>query len=163
MGFLEDLGKKVADAGQKTVQKTKDMSDVARLDLLAKKEENKLNQVYGRIGKLYADMHGDDFEEEFAGMINEVKEAEQNIRNYRQQIEEVKNGRNDEESGDVDGRKCPNCGAHVCEGSCFCTSCGQPIPQPEEASGAEEEAYCSNCGAKLAADAVFCEECGTKV
>ena len=26
MGFFEDLGKKVADAGQKTVQKTKEMS-----------------------------------------------------------------------------------------------------------------------------------------
>ena len=35
MGFLEGLGKKVADAGQKT----KGMTDVARLELLVKKKK----------------------------------------------------------------------------------------------------------------------------
>lgn len=163
MGFLEGLGKKVADAGQKTMQKTKEMSDVARLELLAKKEENKLNQVYGRIGKLYADMHADDCEEDFAGMISAVREAEQNIRNYRQQIEEVKGARNAEESRKPNAGKCPGCGADIPEGVCFCTSCGKPIPQPETSSGAADGKCCSNCGAKLAEDAVFCEHCGTKV
>lgn len=54
MGFFEDIGKKVADAGQKTVQKTKEMSDILRLESLVTKEENKLEQIYSQIGKMYS-------------------------------------------------------------------------------------------------------------
>ena len=88
MGFLEGLGKKVADAGQKT----KGMTDVARLELLVKKEESKLNQIYSRIGKLYVDMHMDDHEEAFSGMLSEFQETTQTIRNYNQQIAQIKGG-----------------------------------------------------------------------
>lgn len=162
MGFLEDLGKKVADAGQKTVQKTKEMSDVTRLELLAKKEEGKLNQLYSQIGRLYAELHGDDFEETFAELIGQVKDAGQTIRNYRQQIEEIKSS-GDKKEEEAPGRRCPNCGAPIPDGRRFCTSCGKPVPQEDE-KPVEETAgkVCSNCGAVLADDAVFCEKCGTK-
>lgn len=164
MGFFEDLGKKVADAGQKTVQKTKEMSDVTRLELLAKKEEGKLNQLYSQIGKLYVELHADDFEESFAGLIGQVKDAGQTIQNYRQQIEEIKNSGDKKEEESVSGRRCPDCGAPIPDGRRFCTSCGKPVPQEEE-KPAEETAgkVCSNCGAVLADDALFCEKCGTKV
>lgn len=164
MGFFEDIGKKVADAGQKTVQKTKEMSDVIRLESLVTKEENKLNQIYSQIGKMYVDLHGDDFEEEFAGMFGEIREAEQNIQNYRQQIDEIKNSRDREEAENQASRKCPNCGADIPDDRRFCTSCGKPIPQPEESSSdGEEKQYCTNCGAALAPGSVFCANCGTKV
>ena len=32
MGFFDDLGKKVTDAGQKTMQKAQEMSEVARIN-----------------------------------------------------------------------------------------------------------------------------------
>lgn len=163
MGFLDDLGKKVADAGQKTVQKTKEMSDIARLNSLVAKEESRLNQVYGRIGKLYVDLHADDFEDGFAGMFGEVREAQGNIQDYRQQIEEIRNARSNEENKVPASGKCPNCGAELLDGMRFCRSCGKPVPQPEEPSGAAEDKYCPGCGEKLAADALFCEKCGTKV
>lgn len=168
MGFFEDLGKKVADAGQKTVQKTKEMSDVTRLELLAKKEEGKLNQLYGQVGRLYVELHGDDFEEAFAELIGQVKDAGQTIQSYRQQIEEIKTSGDKKEEEVVSGRRCPECGVPVPEGRRFCTSCGKPIPQEEEPAEepAEEESagkVCSNCGAVLADDALFCEKCGTKV
>lgn len=163
MGFFEDLGKKVADAGQKTVQKTKEMSDVTRLELLAKKEEGQLNQLYHQVGKLYAELHADDFEEAFAELMGQIKKSGQTIQDYRQQIEEIKNSGDKKEEA-VSGRRCPNCGAPVPEGRRFCTSCGQPVPREEE-KPAEEAAgkVCSNCGAVLADDALFCEKCGAKV
>ena len=63
MGFFEDIGKKVADVGQKTVQKTKEMSDILRLESLVTKEENKLEQIYSQIGKMYVELHTDSFED----------------------------------------------------------------------------------------------------
>lgn len=164
MGFFEDLGKKVADAGQKTVQKTKEMSDVTRLELLTKKEEGKLNQLYTQIGRLYVELHSDDFEEAFAERIGQVKDAGETIQNYRQQIEEIKNSGDKKEEEAEAGRRCPDCGAPIPDGRRFCTSCGKPVPQEEE-KPAEETAgkVCSNCGAVLADDALFCEKCGTKV
>lgn len=163
MGFLEDLGKKVADAGQKTVQKTKEMSDVVRLESMATKEENRLNQIYGRIGKLYVELHAEDFTEEFSGMIGEAREATENIRNYRQQIAEVKGARNAVESGNAVSGKCPNCGADIPDDRRFCASCGSPIPQPEAPVAEAEKKFCHNCGAELAADSLFCEKCGKRV
>lgn len=164
MGFLEDLGKKVADAGQKTMQKTKEMSDVTRLELLAKKEEGKLTQLYSQIGKLYVELHSDDFEEMFAELIGQVKDAGQTIQSYRQQIEEIKSSGDKKEEEAISGRRCPNCGVPITEGRRFCTSCGKPVPQEEEKSAKETVGkVCSNCGAVLADDALFCEKCGTKV
>ena len=159
MGFLEDLGKKVADAGQKT----KAMSDIVRLETLVSKEESKLKQVYGRIGKMYAELHADNFEEEFSGMFDEIRAAEQNIQNYREQIDGIKNSRNSDEAGDGVSRKCPNCGADVLNDTRFCTSCGKPIPRLEASSDTEEKKYCTTCGTQLAPDGAFCENCGTKV
>lgn len=34
MGFFDDLGKKVTDAGQKTMQKAQEMSELARINSL---------------------------------------------------------------------------------------------------------------------------------
>ena len=165
MGFLEGLGKKVADAGQKT----KGMTDVARLELLVKKEENKLNQIYSRIGKLYVDMHMDDHEEAFSGMFSEFQETTQTIRNYNQQIAQIKDGWNSEETAEVppassSSGKCPNCGAAIPEGSSFCRFCGKPIPQQEapNPNAETEEKYCVNCGEKIEADAAFCTKCGAR-
>lgn len=163
MGFFEDIGKKVADAGQKTVQKTKEMSDVIRLESLVTKEENKLEQIYNQIGKLYVELHADSFEDAFAEMFGEIREAEQNIQNCRQQINEIKNSRNREEDKTAASGRCPNCGAAVSEGSLFCTSCGKPIPQVEASSDTAGKQFCVACGAELASDAIFCEKCGRKV
>ena len=164
MGFFEDIGKKVADVGQKTVQKTKEMSDILRLESLVTKEENKLEQIYSQIGKMYVELHTDSFEDAFAGMFGEIREAEQNIQNYRQQIDEIKNSRNREEDEAAASGKCRNCGAAVPDGSLFCTSCGKPIQQLEPSStDTAEKQFCAVCGAELASDAIFCEKCGTKV
>ncbi len=162
MGFFDSIGKKVADAGQRT----KEMTDVARLDMQVKREEGRLNQLYTRIGKQYVELHPEDHEEAFADMFREYREITQAIQDYNQQIEQIKGGWNApapvEEPVDPNARKCPNCGAVVSETSSFCRFCGSPIPQKEEAPAEDEGKFCINCGEKLASDAVFCVKCGAK-
>lgn len=163
MGFLEDLGRKVTDAGQKAAQKTRELSDITRLELQVKREEGRRNQIYDRIGRLYVELHMEDFEEAFAEMIGEIREAEENIRSCKQQIEDAKNAAAARSTEDANARRCPNCGAAIPDDRRFCTACGSPLPRPSEPSDTGETVFCTNCGAKLASDAAFCEKCGTKV
>lgn len=170
MGFLDDLGKKVADAGQMAMQKTQEMTEVARINSLISQNENKIHNAYFQIGKLFVSMYGNECKEEFAEMVATISELEQQNVTYRKQIQDIK--------GTQQSVKCPNCGAMVKEGMKFCTACGQPMAQAadvpaaagEEASGVPEETavemtekICAKCGAKLAEDSAFCTECGTKV
>mgnify|MGYP004636920119 CR=1 FL=1 len=48
MGFFDDIGKKVSDVGQKTLQKTKEVSDKAineKCPFLGEKETSKKNPI----------------------------------------------------------------------------------------------------------------------
>lgn len=53
MAFFDDLSKKITDASTKTIQKGKDLTDVARLNSQISAEENRINTLYGMIGKQY--------------------------------------------------------------------------------------------------------------
>lgn len=148
MAFFEDLGKKISHAGQTAVQKTKDMTDIARINGAISDEEKKINNNYYQIGKLYVVTHCDDYESDFAGMVTAVKESEAKIRDYRKQIQDIK--------GVV---RCAQCGAEVANGSAFCSSCGASMPKPTPIVD-ENMIKCSNCGQFVSKDVRFCTSCG---
>lgn len=157
MAFFDDLGKKISQAGQTTMQKTREMADVARINSQISDEEKRINDMYLQIGKQYVELHASDCEEAFQGMIQTITDSENKIKEYKVQIQDIK--------GVI---RCPKCGAEVPKGALFCSACGEKMqeeqPVQEEASATEpaEEKKCSNCGAVLAEGAVFCSECGTK-
>lgn len=165
MAFFDDLSKKITDASTKTIQKGKDLTDVARLNSQISAEENRINTLYGMIGKQYMELHRKDAEDAFAGLVVSVAEAEQNIAACRAKITELRAVPH-----------CPNCGAELVKGAAFCGICGTPIPvapapaAPVEAPttpvqsvpAAPAVKFCPNCGVKMPADAQFCAECGTR-
>lgn len=61
----------------------------------------------------------------------------------------------EEEASEIEGVKCPNCGA-IITGN-FCTECG--TKKPEE----QQEKICPNCGNKVDENAKFCMNCGEKL
>jgi len=176
MGFFDDFGKKISDASQGAIAKTKDFADVAKLNSNISDEERRINNAYQQIGKLYFEMHLEDFEDCFKDHFAAINESLGKIQDYRQQITNIK--------GVV---KCPNCGAEVPKDSAFCSSCGTPVPKQdvpaaeaevvsapeaapveapvEEAPAVEApvEKKCPSCGATLEDGASFCTNCGTKV
>ena len=176
MGFFDDFGKKISDASQGAIAKTKDFADVAKLNSNISDEERRINNAYQQIGKLYFEMHLEDFEDCFKDHFAAINESLGKIKDYRQQITNIK--------GVV---KCPNCGAEVPKESAFCSSCGTPVPKQdvpaaeaevvsapeaapvetpvEEAPAVEApvEKKCPSCGATLEDGALFCTNCGTKV
>lgn len=152
MGFLDDLGKRVVDAGQKTVQKTKEMSDVAHMNSLITQEVNKMNSMYCQIGKLYMTIHGNDCEEEFLEMVNAVAALEQKVREYRKQIQDIKGI-----------QCCEKCGAEVPRGIAFCSSCGNPLPKAETQMNTAGYTKCPNCGNAVENGVRFCTFCGSPI
>lgn len=163
MAFFDDFGKKISQASQSTLQKTRDMADVAKINMQISDEEKKMNDTYLQIGKLYMELHASDSEEAFQGMVQTIADAQANIKEFEAQIQEIK--------GVV---RCEKCGAEVSREAAFCPACGMKMPEivpeemvPEETAAQEAEAVvekkCSNCGTVLGTDALFCSECGTKV
>jgi len=149
MGFLDEIGKKVADAGQKTVQKTKEISDVAHINSLITQEVNKINSIYNQIGKLYVSVHRNDCEEKFLEMVNMVAVSEQNVREYKKQIQDIKGV-----------LYCDKCGAEVQRGVAFCSSCGNAMPEVMAQMNTNAYVKCPNCGNVVGKEVRFCTFCG---
>ena len=157
MAFFDDFGKKISQASQSTLQKTKDMADVAKINMQISDEEKKMNDTYLQIGKLYMELHASDSEESFKEMVQAITDAQNKIKEFKGQIQEIK--------GVV---RCEKCGAEVPKGAAFCSACGEKMPELVQEATAQEaepvvEKKCANCGAVLGSGALFCSECGTKV
>ncbi len=155
MAFLDDFGKKISQASQSTLQKTRDMADVAKLNMQITDEEKRINDTYLEIGKKYVELHADDSEAAISGLVQVIADSNRKIGEIKAQIQEIK--------GVV---RCDNCGAEVARESAFCPSCGNKMPEIVQTvveQSVVEEKKCTNCGATLETGALFCSECGTKV
>ena len=148
MAFLDDWSRKIGQMGQSTLQKTKDVAGVARINSQIYEEEKKLNNLYLEIGKRYASLHGDDFEEAMADSMQEVKAAFARIDEYKEQIRLIKGI-----------RVCERCGTEVADGTLFCSNCGNRVAEPVKENGQ----WCTNCGTVLQPGTLFCTRCGTPV
>lgn len=145
MAFFENLSKTVTGVGQKTIAKTKELADTSRLNSMISEEEKVITNQYFQIGKLYVSIHKDDFEDDFAGMIGAIAEAEAKIRDYKKQIQDIKGV-----------QRCEKCGAEVPNGAAFCSSCGASMPKMQPPISADY-IKCGNCGTavKRACDSVL--------
>mgnify|MGYP002796599112 FL=1 len=148
MAFWDNLSQKASETTAKAMQKAKEMSDIAKLNAMISEEETKINNTYYQIGKLYVTMHSHDHEEEFVGMIATLAEAEEKVKSYRQQIQDIK--------GVV---RCPHCGAEVQSGAAFCSSCGTPMTKAQPIN-TDDLVRCDNCGAMVKKGVRFCTACG---
>lgn len=189
MAFFEDLGKKLTQASQNTIQKTKGIADTAKISAMISEEEKKIRNNYQEIGELYVSLHSEDAEDALALLVQDVKDAQKRITDYRQQIQDIKGYVRCEKCGTEvpitaafcsgcgmrmntpipvpvqDVLLCANCGAALSAGTKFCTKCGTPVEQhePEQTTATSYVKTCENCGATMDADTDFCTECGKKL
>lgn len=147
MALLDKLSKGVTDLGQKT----KGFTEVSKLTFMISEQEKFISDKQLQIGKLYATIHKDDFEEEFSGMMSAIGEAEKRILDWKEQIKTIK--------GVV---CCEKCGAELAAGAGFCTSCGTAVPRASTPT-ITSDYKCDNCGAPVTAEMKFCVSCGKPV
>jgi hypothetical protein len=70
---------KITKATQDAVRKTKDFTDVARLNSLISDEQQKITALYTQIGKAYYERREEDIPEPLGGMCAAIAEMEDKI------------------------------------------------------------------------------------
>ncbi len=146
MAFLEDIGKKISDAGQSTIQKTRDLADTAKYTTAIFEEEKKIEFNMEQIGKLYYEEIKSAPGDNYAQYVEQINESQRKIEEMQEKIKEMK----------ARGR-CSNCGAPVSNEDVFCAACGYKIERQKPGI------VCAACGKKLDPGMAFCIYCGTKV
>lgn len=152
MGILdnvfESVGKTINDASQSVVNKSKEISDISRLNSLISEEQRKIEGLYSLIGKKYFEVHPDSTEEGFSEMVSTIKASLAQLETYRENLQVLKGV-----------RVCPHCGVEIALNAMFCSSCGNKL----EPIVVQNSSVCSNCGAQLAPGAKFCGNCSHPV
>lgn len=153
MAFLDGISKKLAQAGQDAMQKTKNFADSTKLSGMIADEEKNINALYPQIGRAYYELHKHDPEHALSELVAAVNDAFDRIEQLKEQIDAI-NGM----------QKCPRCGANVPEGGMFCNSCGAKMPPKASVEHAVAGTVrCTNCGAQLPNGQRFCVYCGTEI
>ena len=152
MAFLDEIGKKISQTSQGMVQKTKDTAESMKLNGAIAEEEKRIQALYLEIGKMYFELHADSYESALEAQVLGIKEANEKIEAYHEQIKRLK--------GIV---RCAVCGGEVPYGAPFCSSCGSKMMNENTVAPTAESnvRHCTNCGAVLADGIAFCTNCGT--
>lgn len=161
MGFLDQIGKKVSDAGKGVAQQTKVLAETTKIGSMISDEEKKITQLYTNIGQSYYSAHYADQEGDFLEEMAAITASLENIYQWREQIKEYKGV-----------TKCPNCGADVPNNAQFCNNCGSKMPSAENQMNidkmiqermVQKKRVCPSCGDVVPPENKFCMKCGTKV
>lgn len=148
MAFFDGLGKKISQAGQGAFQKTKDIADIAKLNSMISEEEKRANNCFNQIGRMYVQLHSEDFENEFLGFFEDLRDSQAKTEEYRSRMLILRGVTN-----------CPGCGAEVAVNAAFCNSCGNPMP-PVQVPHTENTVRCPKCGNTVNREMRFCTRCG---
>lgn len=148
MAFFEQFGKRVSDLGQGVATKTKNFSEITRLNSAISEQEQQIGRAYAAIGQSYYDNHKADPNAEEQEKITFINDAKQRIAQYQEQIKQIRGI-----------AACPSCGAEISSTAPFCSACGKStgfVPP-------QQKRTCPVCGASLSEGAVFCTACGNRV
>ena len=120
MALWENLSRKASMVAEKAVQQAKDLSEQVKLRGQIADEEKTITDSYTQIGKQYAELHPEDYEEVFAGWFAAIENAQRRAEALRAQLRDLKGV-----------ALCPRCGAEVAADASFCSACGAPMPKEE--------------------------------
>ncbi len=153
MAFFDELGKKISDASQGVVQKTKDTAETLKLNSAISDEEKKIQTLFADLGEAFFNAHADDCEEAaLKDIVGEIIASKQKIEELSEQVRRLK--------GIID---CPYCGKQISYGVTFCSFCGKNVEEALADKQEEASAFCTNCGAAIEGGSAFCTSCGTPV
>ena len=104
MAFFDDLRDKAMDLAQTGVAKSKQMAEIARLNLANSSEEDTIRKAYIEIGKLYYAERGNAPEPAYAALCEKVTAAKVNIEENKARIAQIKqeSGISDDEAASAE-------------------------------------------------------------
>lgn len=151
MSLFDEFGKKVTQAGNDAIKKTKEFSDITRINSMISECDKKIQSYYLQLGKKF-------YEDNCGEQLTVYQDLIDAINEQRKQIEELK-----DQINVIKGVKyCDKCGAEVSDSALFCSSCGNKIGNPEREIP-EGAIKCSKCGEIYDDTLNFCTKCGNKL
>lgn len=136
MAFFDDLGKKLSTAAGAVADKTKELTETAKLNNEISKAEKKIRSLYEQIGKTMFEKEKYNTEGPVYQQCVAILAEQQKVLELEKKIEAIKN---DEKPAKVDivseekdtEKTCPNCGYSEADED-FCTQCGAELVQDGE-------------------------------
>ena len=132
MAFFDDLKDKTIDIAQAGVAKSKQLMELAKLNMANAGEEDTIKKAYLEIGKLYYAERGMAPEAAYVALCEKITQAKINIEENKARIAEVKS-QGEVKDADVSAviqEVPPEEPADSCEGGCCCG--GEEPPAAEE-------------------------------
>lgn len=112
MAFMDQLSSKSKDIAQKA----KDMTEQTKTKNLMKNEQEKIQNLYAALGKLYYENETENLKEPYADIVKTIRIALEKSEEYQGKIDGLKNK-----------YICPNCGYSITSTTQFCKHCGTKI------------------------------------
>ena len=100
MAFLDDIDKKLTMLGQGAIQKTREVSDTARISASIRNLENQKKDYLVNLGLIFCSKHREVADEEACRIMGKIDAANEQILSLQEQISRLK--------GTI---SCPNCHA----------------------------------------------------
>lgn len=126
MNFFDKLSSTLSATGKDVAQKTKDVTETARLSMEISTKKSQIENKYHELGKAYYEVHRDN--PEFP-QVAEIAELFSQIDALERQIADIK--------GET---RCPSCGNLIEKGAKFCKHCGAPTAFTEPVREGEANA-----------------------
>ena len=126
---LEELGKKLAQLGQDTVNSMQKTAEGMQVSNKISEEKKALEKVFAQIGEKIFNDAGDLIPEGMEDLFAAVKGAKESIAALEDQKLKLRNK-----------PVCPNCGKEVGKDEKFCSACGTELPEMEAAPEKDVEA-----------------------
>ncbi len=134
MEFFEDLRDKTIDLAQAGVAKSKQLMEIARLNMANATEETAIRRAYLELGKIYYAERGMAPEAAYTALCEKITQSKINIEENKARIAEVK------QQGDIKDADISPMETEIppeeedCGCSCGC-SCEEQIPEAGETCG----------------------------
>ena len=152
--ILDDIGKKISEAGKSTLQKTREMSSVNKLNSAIRAEERTQESLFLQLGREFFNLQSEVAGGEFEDIVREIRESRERSAELQAQINDIRGI-----------RACPECDAELPLGAIFCNNCGVKLPEYEapEREGKQTTERCPGCGREVNEADKYCLTCGTKI
>lgn len=118
MSFLNNVSQKISQITQTTVQKTKDMTDIAQLKRDIAETEKEIHRLYELLGRSYYELFGSCAASELKDTCAAIRDLGNKLTGLQSEVESIKSI-----------IYCPSCGTKITDDSAFCTNCGHKLKE----------------------------------